>query len=325
MPTLNRRSQHVDTIISPPADLHISEATIRALLEQDCPALAREALLPVEEGWDNVTWRLGDHLAVRLPRREAAIPLLINEQRWLPILAPALEVEVPLPVHLGVPSEIFPFPWSVVRWVPGVTAEGYGFGVEGARRLAGVLRGLHREAPADAPVNPFRGGALHERREVVEERLVRLRESMGESHDWAGLEGLWTDALDAPPPEERVWLHGDLHPRNVVIRDGSLAGLLDWGDVTAGDVATDLASGWMLFDTARVRREFFRAAAAPEPTLRRAAGWALLMSLALVDSEDPRYGPLGVVGLRRLAEYWQEPLQVMRREGLQKIADRAKR
>jgi len=324
VPTLNRRSRHVDTI-SPPADLHTSEAAIRALLEQDCPALAREVLQRVDEGRDNSTWRLGDHLAVRLPRREAAVPFLVNEQRWLPLLAPILEVEVPLPVHLGVPSPLFPFPWSVVRWVPGATAEGHGFGVEGARRLAGVLRGLHREAPEEAPVNPLRGGSLHDRREVVEERLGRLPESLGESHDWAGLEGLWLDALDAPPPEERVWLHGDLHPRNVVIRDGLLAGLLDWGDVTAGDVATDLASGWMLFDTVRVRREFFRAAGAPEPTLRRAAGWALVMSLTLVDSGDARQIPLGVVGLRRLAEYRQEPLQIMRREGLQKIADRAKK
>ena len=309
----------------PPEDPTLSEDVIRTLLEQDCPALSRETLTRVEPGWDNATWRLGDHLAVRLPRHEQAVPHLLNEQRWLPVLGPRLEVEVPVPVHTGAPSEAFPRPWSVVRWIPGSTADGHDFGVEGARRLAGILRGLHREAPREAPENPFRGGLLASRQEVVEERITRLKEQTGESHDWPALEGIWNDALEAPAPEERVWLHGDLHPLSVVIRDGLLAGILDWGDVSAGDVATDLACGWLLFDTTRVRREFFRAASAPEPTLRRAAGWALLMGLAHLDSGKPVHVRLGTSTLRHLADYWQEPLQVLRREGLQKAAERARK
>ncbi len=308
-----------------PEDSTISEDVIRALLEQDCPALSRETLTPVQTGGDNATWRLGDHLAVRLPRHEGAASHLLNEQRWLPVLGPLLEVEVPAPVHAGAPSEPFPLPWSVVRWIPGSTAEDHDFGVEGARRLAGILRALHRDAPENAPVNPLRGGELAMQREVVEERIARLREETGEAHDWTALEGIWTDALEAPAPEERVWLHGDLHPLNVIIREGSLAGILDWGDLSAGDVATDLACGWLLFDTTRVRREFFRAAAAPEPILRRAAGWALLMALDHIDSGRPVRQRLGTAALRHLTDYWQEPLQVLRREGLQKAAERARK
>jgi len=308
-----------------PEDPTISEDVIRALLEQDCPALSRETLTPLEPGRDNATWRLGDHLAVRLPLHERAAAHVLNEQRWLPLLGPLLELEVPMPVHGGAPSEIFPRPWSVVRWIPGSTSEGHDFGVEGARRLAGILRALHRDAPEDAPANPRRGGELAMQRDVVEERTARLREETGEAHDWTALEGIWTDALEAPAPEERVWLHGDLHPLNVIIRDGSLAGILDWGDLSAGDVATDLACGWLLFDTTRVRREFFRAAAAPEPILRRAAGWALLMALAHIDSGRAVQQRLGIAALRHLADYWQEPLQVLRREGLQKAAERARK
>lgn len=317
------RSANVTT---PPSDDSApSGDLIRTLLEQDCPALARESLTPVESGWDNATWRLGDHLAVRLPLHDRAGPLLLNEQRWLPVLGPRLDVEVPMPVHAGAPSELFPRPWSVVRWIPGETAQDHDFGVDGARRLAGLLKALHRDAPGDAPSNPFRGGSLADRREVVEERMARVKEEVGDTHDWTALEGIWTDALDAPPPEERVWLHGDLHPLNVVIRDGALAGILDWGDVSAGDMATDLACAWLLLDTPRIRREFFRAVGAPESTLRRAAGWALLMALAHRESDRPFHRTLGGAALRRLADHWQEPLQVLRREGLQKAAERARR
>lgn len=153
--------------------MHVDDAVVRALLAAQCPQLAGGALRRVDEGWDNVTYLLADEHAVRLPRREAAVALLLHELRWLPELADGLELEVPLPVHRGEPDDAFPWPWSVVRWVRGDSAELHVFSAEDAALLASTLRHLHRPAPAEAPGNPFRGVPLRTRADAVEERLER--------------------------------------------------------------------------------------------------------------------------------------------------------
>jgi len=128
---------------------------------------------------------------------------------------------------------------------------------------------------------------------VVEERLQRL-----------GLETLvptWLAALRAPPPDRRIWIHGDLHGRNVVVRDDVLVGVIDWGDITGGDVATDLASAWMLFDAPDARAALFEAYAPSPEVLVRAAGWAVNLASALLDSGEPRHVRMGEAARRRLA------------------------
>lgn len=160
----------------------------RSLVEAQHPELASSTLKLVDEGWDNATFRLGPDLAVRLPRRELAAELVLNEQRWLPVVAPWLSLRVPVPVAVGVPSESYPWPWSIVPWVPGVAAGLTPLTPEQSLVLAHNLRALHRPAPAEAPRNPFRGVPLEARREAVEDRLSRL-----------GVETLpaWHRALDA--------------------------------------------------------------------------------------------------------------------------------
>src|SRR5262245_19282678 len=111
----------------------------------------------VDEGWDNFTFLVGQRHAARLPRREAAVAFVVNEQRWLPILAARLPLQVPVPVHVGQPSEMFRWPWSLVDWIPGVTAERHFFHSADTALLAETLLALHQPAPDDAPVNPFRG------------------------------------------------------------------------------------------------------------------------------------------------------------------------
>lgn len=127
----------------------------------------------------------------------------------------------------------------------------------------------------------------------MEERLQRL--------DLQGLVRPWKEAIEAPPARDRVWLHGDLHPRNVLVQDGALAGLIAWGDVTAGDVATDLACAWMLFAYARARTLFLEAYAPSEQVQARAAGWAVHFASGLIDSGEPRHVQIGLSAMRRLA------------------------
>src|SRR5690606_24876728 len=140
----------------PPAEVRIGEHLVRALLAEQHPGLAGEPLTLVGKGWDNVTWRLGPTRAVRLPRRAAAVPSVRNELRWLPELATRLPLPVPRPVASGMPSALFPWPWSVVAWLPGVTADREPLRADQAPRLAEALRALHRPAPPGAPENPWR-------------------------------------------------------------------------------------------------------------------------------------------------------------------------
>lgn len=277
----------------PPAEVHVDAALAAALVQARCPEFLDGPPVLVDEGWDNVTFRLGGHHALRLPRREAAVQLLVNEQRWLPKIAAWLSLDVPRSVFHGEPSDLFSWPWSVVRWVDGSTLHDAPLDGSSAAFLARELRSLHRPAADDAPYNPFRGVRLAERNDVVEPRVERL--------GVAGLHRLWRDALAVVPSTERVWLHGDLHPRNVVVRNGRLAGLIDWGDLNGGDRSTDLACAWTLFE--RPAREVFLGAYAPtEAELVRAAGWAVNFGAGLIDSGEPRHVPLGRDIVRRLTE-----------------------
>ncbi len=275
----------------PPAEVRIDERLVRALLAEQHPGLAGEPLTLLGEGWDNVTWRLGRARAVRLPRRAAAVPSVRNELRWLPELAERLPVAVPRPVASGTPSALFPWPWSVVAWLPGVTADREALRPDQAPRLAEALRALHRPAPPEAPENPWRGVPLAARRETVEARLG--------DPDLAPLEGIWRAALEAAQPAGRRWVHGDLHPRNVLVRAGELAGILDWGDLTAGDAALDLACGWMLFEP-RAREAFLEAYGATEEERARAAGWATFFATVLIESGEPAHARIGRRAVREL-------------------------
>ena len=144
------------------AEVHIDEELVRALLSDQHPALAEEPLTWVDEGWDNVTYRVGPSHAVRIPRRQSAVELLLAEQRWLPMIARWLPMAVPRPVGLGVPSERFGWPWSVVEWIPGRTVDLQPLTDDDAGYLARVLRSLHRPAPAASQRSTSSQSASHE-------------------------------------------------------------------------------------------------------------------------------------------------------------------
>jgi aminoglycoside phosphotransferase (APT) family kinase protein len=193
---------------------------------------------------------------------------------------------------------LFPWPWSVVKWIEGNTAETHIFTDSDTALLAKTLVELHQEPPEDAPVNPQRGVPLDRKNEIAQERLNRFGRQPGV--DTSRLAAIWREACAAPYAEQRVWLHGDLHPRNVVVRNGALAGLIDWGDLNGGDAATDLASAWMLIKSARLRREFLAVYGASEDLVCRAKGWAVLLGLAHFDSGEPRHVPIGLAALARV-------------------------
>ena len=269
---------------TPPAEVHIDAALVTTLLAEQHPALAGQSVVVVGNGWDNTIARLGEQWMVRLPRRAAAAELIRNEQRWLPQLAPALPLAVPVPWLIGEPSSRFPWSWSVCRWLPGASAAAAPprDPTAATHALAAFLAALHHPAPADAPINPFRGVALPARADAVAQRIASLCGVVDGQHTT----DVWTDLSSTPPWQgPQLWLHGDLHPANMLTVDGALSAVIDFGDITSGDPATDLAVAWMLFDKAG-RAEFRDVAAVDDDTWRRAGGWALNLSLAYLTADD---------------------------------------
>ena len=287
---------------TPSAEIHIDEALVRTLLADQCPHLADQPVRVVANGWDNVIARVGDDLAARLPRRAVAAALIESEQRWLVELAPRLPLPIPVPVHCGTPTEQYPWPWSVTPWFGGASAaDAPPADLDAtARTRAGLVAALHTPAPADAPANPFRGVALAERAAAVEQRAHSLADRI----DLDTTMRVWNHlAATEPWSGPALWLHGDLHPSNMLTDAGSLSAVIDWGDLTAGDPATDLSIAWMLFD--RQQRDVFRDLADIDPaTWRRAAGWALNLSLAYLTGDDSTSMP--AIGRATLAEVLAE-------------------
>lgn len=287
-------------------EVDLDAALVGALLAEQHPDLADLPLVRVAQGWDNVTFRLGDRLAVRLPARAVAAPLIEHEQRWLPVLAAQLPVAVPVPVRVGRPTAGFPWSWSVVAWLEGMPSDELTAAERDAwaPELAAALAPLHRPAPADAPANPFRGVPLASRDEVVSARLAAHP-----AHD--ALLPAWQDGLAAPVwGGPAVWLHGDPHPANLLAADGHLAGILDFGDVTSGDPASDLGATWATFTSSGRERFWYAYAAAtslPEDDLAalraRARAWAaaLVPPYTAHPEEHPGLAAAGAHALAELA------------------------
>jgi aminoglycoside phosphotransferase (APT) family kinase protein len=289
---------------TPAADIAIDAFLVRALLDEQHPDLAALPLYPAASGWDNEMYRLGEQLCVRLPRRVAAASLLLNEQRWLPILSETLPLPVPAPLRIGSPSAIFPWSWSIVPWLTGSPADLTEPGPEQILPLARFLRTLHQPAPADAPCNPVRGCALAYRAAALEVRAARVQART--TLFTGAVRSIWEQALAAPIDIEPTWIHGDLHPRNILVDEGRLSAVLDWGDVAAGDRATDLACIWMLLSGADRRRQAMDSyGAMSAPTWARARGWAVLLATMFVDTGlagDARFMAIGERTLRRVVE-----------------------
>lgn len=270
----------------PRAEVDIDVALVRALLAEQHPDLADWSLRLVAEGWDNAMYRLGDDLVVRLPRRVAAVVLVEHEQRWLPSLAKRLPLPIPAPLRVGRPGCGYPWPWSVCPWLPGRTALATPpvDRTEAARTLGRFLAALHRPAPPDAPPNPYRGVPLRERSAVTETRVDQLEGLI----DGPAVLDRWHMLAAAPLwPHEPRWLHGDLHPQNLLVHEGRLSAVIDFGDLTSGDPASDLSAAWMLFDPSD--RMVFRAAVGggdgiDDDTWTRAQGWALTLAVAYLAS-----------------------------------------
>lgn len=294
----------VSAIGTPIAEIEPDVALIHSLLAEQHPDLQHLPLEPIEAGWDNVMFRLGNRLAVRLPRRTIAATLIETEQIWLPQLAEQLPIQVPTPYRIGKPGQGYPWRWSVVPWLVGVAADRSAPHANQVRRFVSFLRSLHVPAPLNAPRNKFRCVPLQQKVAAMTERMERLKANT--NLITPAIEQTWHRAVDATIDVQPTWIHGDLHARNVLIADGTISGIIDWGDMTVGDPATDLAAIWMLFADHQARQEAISEyTCGSEATWQRALGWAIFFGVFLLDTglvDCPRHAMMGEKTLRRVAE-----------------------
>ena len=285
----------------PEADFDVGESVVRSLVREQFPDLGDRALHHVADGFDNTLWRLGGDLLVRLPRRHVSVALLANEVRWLPELAPRLPIATSVPLRVGRPSDEYPNLWVITRWFAGATLDTATLKSpdHAARSLGRFLRALHQRAPSDVPANRARGVALATRADAFEERL----NSLGGLVDAPSLRRVWDAAIAAvpwsPPP---VWIHGDLHPANLIATDRELGAVVDFGDVCAGDPATDLAGAWMLLPEESIDLLLETYGDRDADLIARALGWAVLFGLFFLEigrGDRPTYRAVGLATLRR--------------------------
>lgn len=263
-------------------EIDVGPSLARRLLNAQFPQWAELPLARVaSDGTDNAIYRLGDDMALRMPRYPSAAAQAAKEARWLPRLAPHLPLDVPVPLALGEPSDGYPWQWSVVRWLPGERASEAALddAQEAAVLLAGFVAALRRldttGGPAPGEHNFGRGAPLAARDEWVRAALAQLDDVV----DVAAAGAAWERALAAPPWERAgVWLHGDLHGGNMIVRGGRLSGVIDFGGLGVGDPACDVMPAWT-FLPRKARSPFRAELGVDDDTWERARGWVLSMGL----------------------------------------------
>jgi aminoglycoside phosphotransferase (APT) family kinase protein len=265
---------------------------VRRLLQEQFPKWAD---LPLERvpsmGTDNALYRLGSDLVVRLPRIEWATAGIEKDFRWLPSLAPLLPVEIPRPLARGAPTAEFPWEWGVYGWLDGMNPGIGGTGQELARDLAAFVRAMRQVALADGPVCR-RGKPLATQDEFTRTSLGKLAATI----DVGAATAAWESALGVPDwSGPSVWLHADLLPGNLLVREGRLSGVIDFAVAGVGDPACDLIPAWTVLG-GEAREVFRREADVDEATWARGRGWALSMGLGIVpyyEDTNPAFADLG--------------------------------
>ncbi|PRY31814.1 aminoglycoside phosphotransferase family protein [Pseudosporangium ferrugineum] len=264
-----------------PRRIAVEPEQVRRLVADQFPEWAGLPVRPVRDGgWDNRTFHLGAEMSVRLPSAAEYAAAVDKEHRWLPVLAPRLPLPVPVPLAKGKPGAGYPYPWSVYRWLDGepASADRIARPVPFALDLAGFLAALHGAGSAGGPRpglhNWYRGGPLHAFQPFVDRALTAL----GGRIDAGRAVELWRAALDARGDGVEKWFHGDVARGNLLLRDGELAAVIDFGACGVGDPACDLAVAWTLL-TADGRRAFRERLPADDATWARGRGWALWKTL----------------------------------------------
>lgn len=274
-------------------ELEIDAELVRRLVRQSMPRCADLTVEPLAStGSSNALFRLGGSLLARLPRQPGGTATIEKEARWLPRIGPALTVEVPETVALGEPGCGYPERWAVTRWIPGETPkvpssagnrepDSDELALELARLLTELdMLDVPPEADSDPGLSWYRGGQLSGLDEDFRDAVEASRSIPGLGLDLDEALNVWDEVLVAEQttPSRRGWYHGDLLAENLLIRDGRLAAVIDFGGLGVGDPSVDLIVAWEVLD-ASGRQVFRKALDVDDSTWAKGMGWALLIAM----------------------------------------------
>ena len=296
--------------------MHIDEVDIDAslvsrLIATQFPQWANLPIVPFKsDGTDNVIYRLGDDMAVRLPRvLKTTSPQMEKERLWLPKLAPMLPLAIPVPLGQGVPVDGYPGLWSVYRWIEGknAVAENVTDPCDAAALLGQFVASLQQIDPANGPIagahNFFRGVPLSECDEEVRSALKSLQGMI----DIPAATTAWEKSLRTLVWKGRpCWIHGDLHPGNLLVHNGRLNAVIDFGGLGVGDPACDLMVAWTYL-SAETREVFRVALKVDDATWARGRGWALYLGLVALPYYQVSNPVLAGIARRSIAEVLADP------------------
>ncbi len=266
--------------LNPDGRAGIDAALVKRLVAAQFPQWSDLTVTPVEvDGWDNRTYRLGDELSVRLPTDAAYAPAVDKEHRWLPVIAPLLPVAIPEPLAMGEPGHGYPFHWAIRRWLDGEPAARGNVDLPGlATSVAEFIVALQRidttGAPRAGAHSFYRGAPLDHYDDETRRSLADLTGRL----DTAGAAAVWDAARSARWTGPAVWFHGDVASGNLLVRNGKLAAVLDFGTSGVGDPACDLVIAWTLF-SGESRAAFRDGVGQADDAWARARGWALWKAL----------------------------------------------
>ncbi|UXT22778.1 aminoglycoside phosphotransferase family protein [Agrobacterium tumefaciens] len=289
----------------------VSTEQVRALVDSQFPQWAGLNIRPVElSGWDNRSFRLGDEMLVRMPSAVRYVAQVEKEHRWLPALAPLLPFPIPAPLALGQPGQGYPFRWSVYRWLEGEPLARYLDRVDLstiAIDVAAFLRALHGVDASNGPPagahNFHRGGSLSVYDGEAKASAARLADEV----DQALAMEIWQLALSSHWRKQGVWVHGDIAEGNLLVKDGRLSAVIDFGSSGVGDPSSDLILAWNVLD-AESRAVFRRALELDEATWQRGRGWALWKALIVLDAERGRNDKMAEWSRRTIREVFADHL-----------------
>jgi aminoglycoside phosphotransferase (APT) family kinase protein len=289
--------------VSHSGPIEIDAVLAARLIAAQFPQWAALPLTPVEPGgWDNRTFHLGEDMLVRLPSAPRYVAQVEKEQRWLPALARSLPLPIPRPLGLGAPSDIYPWPWSIYGWLDGETAAvgriadlsqfamdlgAFLTALQSADATGGPLAGLH---------SFHRGGSLA----TYDDETRRAVAELADRIDAGAVMAVWDAALAATWDGPPVWVHGDIAPANLLVKNGRLRAVIDFGCAAVGDPACDLAIAWTFFE-GESRAAFRMALPLDGATWARGRGWTLWKAL-IVWAALPGANPAGAETSRRIVE-----------------------
>jgi aminoglycoside phosphotransferase (APT) family kinase protein len=290
----------------------INETLVRHLVATQFPQWKDLSIRAVEQsGWDNRTFHLGEHMLVRMPSAEDYALQVEKEQQWLPKLAPLLPLPIPVPLGLGEPTNDYPWKWSIYAWLPGETAthsritDLCGFAKNLAQFLIALQRIDSKNGPLPGPHSFYRGGALTTYDDEIRQAINALKGKI----DTNAVTEIWEAALATEWTNPPVWVHGDISTGNLLVQNGQLSAVIDFGQLTVGDPACDFAIAWTFFKN-KSRDAFRSALSLDNATWARGSGWALWKAL-IVYAGLSGTNPLEIENSRRvideiLADYKQK-------------------